>query len=49
MEKKIVIKFEVSEDGCNLRTECMGKEPFCTIDRDDDSFTTAEKILKSLR
>ena len=48
MSDKIVIKIKVGEDGCSLYADCMGKKPFCEIDRDDDSCNTAEKILKSL-
>ena len=48
MEKKIIIKIKVREDGCSLGADCMGKKPFCELDRDDDSITAAEKILESL-
>ena len=48
MSDKIVIKILVGEDSCALQADCMGKKPFCRIDRDDDSCNAAKKILKCL-
>jgi len=48
MDKKIVIKIIVGEDSCSLQADCMGKKPFCKLDRDADSYTAAEEVLKSL-
>jgi len=47
-DKKILIKIKVGEDGCSLQSDCMGKKPFCRIDRDDDSWNSAKKIIESL-
>ena len=48
MRDGYVVNISVREDSCSLSSECMGEEPFCELNRDDDSFAVAEKILKSM-
>jgi hypothetical protein len=43
---KITLKINVSEDGFELISQ--SGDYLCTVNRDDDSITSAETVLKSI-